>query len=348
MSNKRYHLSADVGSGSLPAVIFGTSSLGNLYEELAYPTKLEIVRSSIAASKQLPVFDTAGKYGAGLALETLAKCLRDLNVQPQEVTICNKLGWYRIPLKTPEPTFEPGVWKNLKYDAIQTIGYDGILKCFEQGNQLLGDYNARMVSVHDPDEYLLGGNTKGDYWKRYQDIIDAYTALGELKSSGRVTSVGIGAKDWQVIRKLSEEVNLDWVMIANSLTVKSHPRELINYIGLLREKGIKVINSAVFNGGFLTGGNFYNYREVDPLTAYGQELLGWRVRFFKICNEFGVLPAEACFNFSFQFPGIESIAMNTTRPEKVAGNVALGNKKMPDGFWEHMQAEGLIETLKQS
>lgn len=259
--------------------------------------------------------------------------------------ICNKLGWYRTLLLSPEPNFEPGIWKELHHDAVQMIGYEGILSCFEQGNGLPGNYTAQMVSVHDPDEYLSDSIDDLDYRKRYQHIIEAYTALTELKSSGQVSSIGIGAKDWQVIRRITADVDLDWVMIANSLTLKTHPEELIAFVKELHQKEIKVINSGVFNGGFLTGGNFYNYRPVDGETVSGKALLDWRAAFFNICNQFGILPAEACFNFSFRFPGIESIALNTTKPGKIAGNVALTQKKIPVEFWKEMAEQGLIKTF---
>ena len=47
--------------------------------------------------------------------------LQELGVPPDKVLISNKLAWKRVPLTTPEPTFEPGVWVNLKNDAVQDI-----------------------------------------------------------------------------------------------------------------------------------------------------------------------------------------------------------------------------------
>jgi D-threo-aldose 1-dehydrogenase len=331
---------------SLPPVIFGTSSLGNLYQAVDYVVKLEVVKACVGSSKPVAFFDSAGKYGAGLALESLGKCLADLKVDPQQVVISNKLGWYRTPLLTPQPTFEADIWKDIKHDAVQMISYDGILKCFEQGNKLLGNYRAQMVSVHDPDEYLFASNGQEDYEERYQQILDAYMALGELKSAGLVSSVGVGAKDWKIIQAIVADIQLDWVMIANSLTVKSHPPDLIAFIKELNQKNIKVINSAIFNGGFLTGGDFYNYQPVEAGSLTGKALLDWRGKFFRICEAFKILPAEACFSFSTNFPGVKSIALNTTRPEKVAINAALAQKEIPDRFWQEMKAQGLIEFLK--
>ena len=48
-------------------------------------------------------------------------CAQELGVEPDKVLISNKLAWKRVPLTTPEPTFEPGVWVNLKNDAVQDI-----------------------------------------------------------------------------------------------------------------------------------------------------------------------------------------------------------------------------------
>lgn len=325
-----------------PPVVFGTSGLGNIYEAIPYERKLAIVKECVTHSPGIPVFDSAGKYGAGLSLEVLGKCLEDLNVHPDEVIISNKLAWYQTPLTTPEPTFEKDIWIDMKNDAVQKISYDGILECFEQGNLLLRKYNSQMVSVHDPDEYLATAKNEEEDQKLYKDILDAYRALADLKKQGRAKSIGIGSKDWRVIQRIAKDVDLDWVMIANSLTVHSHPQELIDFIAELHSKNVSIINSAVFNGGFLIGSNFYNYVEVDEATKNGKELLAWREAFFKICEQFDIKPAEACFSFGSNIPGVKSVALSTTKPEKVKGNIEMATKKIPQAFWAAMKEKGLI------
>ncbi|MVN20019.1 aldo/keto reductase [Mucilaginibacter arboris] len=333
---------------NLPPVIWGTSGLGNIYEVVPYERKLAIVKAYVQGCAGVPVFDSAGKYGAGLALKVLGQCLRDLNIKPEEVIISNKLAWYQTELTTPEPTFEKGVWKGIGHDAVQKISYQGILECFEQGNELLETYIPQMVSVHDPDEYLAAARDESDKEKRYQDILDAYRALIDLKKQGKVSSIGVGAKHWEVIQQIAADVELDWVMIANSLTLKSHPQKLIEFIGELHQKNISVINSAVFNGGFLTGSNFYNYEEVDPNTAKGKELYNWRNAFFSLCKGFNIQPAEACFNFGFNISGVNSIALSTSKPEKVKSNIEMATKKIPVEFWNAMQDQGLLDKYSTS
>ena len=328
---------------TLPSVIYGTSCLGNLYEALTYSTKLAIVRECVAnAPDNIVTFDTAGKYGAGLALEMLGSCLSDLNVPKEKVIISNKLGWIRTPLVGDEPTFEKGVWKDLKNDAVQKISYDGILECYYQGNKLMGKYEAQMVSVHDPDEFLAAASDESDKAKRYADILEAYRALKDLKKKGLVSSVGIGSKDWRVIERISKDVDLDWVMIANSLTIHSHPKELFDFIELLYKKGVEVINSAVFNGGFLIGSDYYNYQLVDKSTEKGAALFAWRDKFFEICDSFGIKPAEACFNYGFKIPGVVAVALNTTKPEKIKMNVAMATRLIPKIFWDKLIEADLL------
>ncbi len=330
-------------SYKIPPIIFGTSGLGNLYTAPPFDVKLKIVNEFIShAPGGIAMFDTAGKYGAGLALEVLGQCLNKLDVKKEDVIISNKLGWYRTSLSTPEPTFEKGIWKDLKNDAIQKISYDGIIECFNQGNELLGDYPSQMASVHDPDEYLSAATNKKEEEKRYDDILASYFALNELKQQGKIKSIGIGAKNWKTIERISKDIKLDWVMFANSLTLKSHPKELLEFVEELHNNKVTIINSAVFNGGFLVGKDFYNYAPVDTKTNEGKKLHEWRTSFFKLCNEFEIHPAAACMNFGLNIPGVDSIAISTSRPEKVKENIQMATKNIPATFWEAMKRNGLL------
>jgi D-threo-aldose 1-dehydrogenase len=327
---------------NLPKVIFGTSGLGNLYVALDDTDKCAIVKECVQYSQKPVVFDSAGKYGAGLALESLGKCLQQLGIKQEDVLISNKLGWYRIPLTAAEPSFEPRVWKNIQFDAEQRISYTGILECFEQGNLLLNGYHAQLVSVHDPDDYLAGATNEEERLKRFENIKDAYRALFELKAQGKVKAVGVGAKNWTVIKQITDCIHLDWVMIANSMTLHSHPQSLLEYMHELKNKNTLIINSAVFNGGFLTGGDYYNYKLVEPNSPGEKDLLQWRKNFFDVCAEYNIQPAHACVQFGINAPGVTSIALNTTKAAKVKGNIDLATIEIPGRFWETLRERQLI------
>ena len=269
---------------NLPPLIFGTTVLGNIYQSLSEQRKYDILKAIFDLKKSQPmVLDSAGKYGAGLALEVIGRNLKKLRIEPDEVIISNKLGWFRTPLTTPEPTFEPGVWMGLQHDAVQKISYEGILECWQQGCQLLGgEYQPQMVSVHDPDEYLAKAESETERRKLFEDVRQAYQALEELKHEGKIQTVGVGAKDWTVIREIVAEVKLDWVMFAISFTILTHPRGLMDFMAELAKKQILIINSALFHGGFLTGGNYFDYRLLNPDDEKDRRLFEWRSNFFNL------------------------------------------------------------------
>lgn len=329
---------------SIPPVIFGTSALGNLYSALSDETKTAIVRECLLHVPKPVVFDSAGKYGAGLALEKLGEILGNLEVPPGDIIISNKLGWLRTPLTGPEPLFEKGVWEGIGHDAIQKISCDGIIECMEQGNRLLGGkYRPQMVSVHDPDEYLDAASSPDDFKKLFLNIKDAYKALSILKSEGKAKALGVGAKNWLTVRLIAEEVDLDWVMFANSMTIYRHPRELLDFMEKLNKKGIAIINSAVFHAGFLTGGEFFDYVRIRPDSTENRARFSWRERFFTLCNKHGVVPANACVRFALSPPGVQSVSLNTSKPGHVLKNVESVECSIPDGFWKEMKEKGLID-----
>jgi D-threo-aldose 1-dehydrogenase len=329
---------------NLPSVIFGTSGLGNLFVALDEQSKCDIISECIRSSNGPIVFDSAGKYGAGLALEVLGRCLKKLNVSPNDVIISNKLAWVRTELKTAEPTFEPGVWKNLEHDAVQKISYEGVMECFEQGNDLLGGYIPQMVSVHDPDEYLATAKNEKEAKMLYDDVLNAYRALYDLKRQGIVKAVGVGAKDWKIIRRIAGDISLDWVMVANSMTIKSHPKELLDFMTQLKQDGVAIINAAVFHSGFLVGGDYFDYKLVQPGTVRNDALYKWRHEFFDVCRTFNIKPAAACVQFGLHAPGVSSIALNTTEVKRVKENIQFANTEIFSLFWEMLKSRGLISV----
>jgi len=328
----------------IPKIIFGTSYLGNLYRELSMDEKLALMREWFKVTEGKVVIDSAGKYGAGLALEVIGLGLEKLGIDPAQISISNKLGWYRVPLTANEQTFEPGAWANLEYDAVQKISYDGILECWDQGCQLLGKkYKPELVSVHDPDEYLASATDEADYAKRLEDILGGYKALFELKEKGEVKAVGIGSKDWKVIQHLYEQVKFDWVMFANKFTIYHHPTEILAFISQLNNDGVGIINSAIFNAGFLTGGKYFDYRVLNEVDPADRPLFKWRERFHSVCKKYNVEPGDACLKFALSAPQIDAVALNPSKPWRMEHSRKTLEKELPKAFWDELREKGIIE-----
>ena len=217
--------------GASPFVC-GTSSLGNFRCALEPFDKLAICAAWFEHLPKPVVIDTAGRYGAGMALREIGRCLRELKIPPEDVIISNKLGWRKMPLGQSKPPFDPGIWKNPTHDAEYAISHDGILDCWHDGCEALGeDYVPQLVAVHDADEFLAAASSPDDRQRRMDAILDAYRALDELKRSGDVAMIGIGAKDWDVIRSIDDAVSLDWIMFATLLTIYRHPPRIVADLG---------------------------------------------------------------------------------------------------------------------
>jgi len=321
----------------LPTIVFGTSCLGNLYRVLSKEEKRAIVESWFRCTEVPIAIDTAGKYGAGLALESIGSILKELGVSPSDVIISNKLGWARRPLKDPEPTFEPGVWAGLSHDAEQVIGYNGMWECWEQGLELLQGYTPSLLAVHDPDEYLQAASSQSDRSRRWENLLNAFEALTAMKKKGLIKGVGVGAKDYRVIKEIDGAVTLDWVMFACSYTILFHPTEVVELMESMAKRGIGIINSAVFHGGFLTGGDYFDYRRLSRDDPEDAALYAWRDRFFDLCTRYGVSPSAAAVQYAYRGPGVAAVALNSSKPEKVQRNMDLFTEPIPSSFWEDLK-----------
>ncbi len=314
----------------LNPIIFGTSCLGNLYKEVPFEDKVAIAAEWFKAYSH-PVIDSAGKYGAGLSLECIGRALKALGKTSDDIDIGVKLGWRRSRRLSPgeEPTFEPGAWKGLEWDAVQDISHDGILRCFGEAKMLLDGCNVSLVSVHDPDEYVAShGQSAMD------DIIGAYEALFDLKAKGEARAVGIGSKDWRVIRDLWERgIRFDWVMFACAPTLLRHPPELIAFLGELKAANVKLIDSAVFNGGFLMGSNMLDYREADTVRDAAD--FAFREKFLALCRARSLDPAAVAVEYAFRL-GFDAVALNTSNPKRVAANAAYALHRSGEDFWAEL------------
>ncbi|MEM7559569.1 MAG: aldo/keto reductase [Planctomycetota bacterium] len=325
----------------VPPLFFGATSLGNLFREVEDEEKAAIV-DAWASSRLAPfVVDSAGKYGAGLSLEVIGRELDRLRIPADQAIISNKLGWRRVPLDGPEPTFEPGAWFGLEHDAVQDISYEGILRCWREGNELLGR-EAQVVSVHDPDEYLDAAQNDPERKQRLDDLVDAYRALSELKEQGRVAAVGVGAKNWRAIEALDQYCSFDWVMLANSFTIMRHPEELDEFMRHLAENNVAIINSALFQGGFLLGGEFFDYRKIDSTNAEDLKRLNWRDRFQQLCKEFEVSAFDVGVAFGKAHPAVTAVALSSSRADRVESHINALQAKVPVELWSRMRQAGLI------
>jgi len=55
-----------------------------------------------------------------------------------------------------------------------------------------------------------------------------------------------------------------------------------------------------------------------------------------------VEPATACVQFGLSVPGVVSVALNTSQPERIRQNAAAVQADVPKAFWQSLKQEGLV------
>jgi D-threo-aldose 1-dehydrogenase len=328
-----------------PPIVFGASALGNVRRVIPDQTKFALVGEWLR-HVTTPIFvDVSSKDGNSLALEILGRAIQRFELSPDEIILSARLGWLRMPLNDRKRNRELEAGSRIDRSAVQQISYKGAIASWQETCQLLGDDHApQLVSIDAPDEFLAAASSPDDRQRRLVELLDAYRALAELKSSGRASGVGISTKDWRVIRELDALIPFDWVMFIGSLTILRHPPDLLDFVATLHRRQVAIVNAGLFNGGFLVGGNQLDGRSITPESDVDKSILAWRKSFAALCQAHGITPAHACLQFGRNVPGITAVAVNSSHPERVAEHAAAIVNDVPAGFWASIKEEGLLDV----
>ena len=102
----------------------------------------------------------------------------------------------------------------------------------------------------------------------------------------------------------------------------------------LKAAGVTLIDSAVFNGGFLLGSDMLDYRKADP--EKDAAAFAFRDRYLELCRAHGLDPAVPAVQYAYRL-GFDSVALNTSSPKRILQNASYASVPVPDGFWREME-----------
>jgi len=309
----------------VPPMMFGTAALGNVRRVTAEQTKFEICGQWFQHVVPPIFIDTSAVYGGGLALEMLRRALARYGVAQQEVIVN-----LRLPLRNGREKEPRG-------------GTESFLRHWHDACRVLGDrYIPQLVSIAGVDDHTTLANLPAERNERPRVFFDAHDALCQLKSRGELRGIGLVANDWRLTKQLVAAADLDWVMLVGSLTIMRHPPELLDFLQLLSARQIPTVLHGVFHCGFLLGGNVCDGRVVDPEDPHDRQLFTWRKAFAALCHGHGVSPTHACIQFALSAPGVVSVAIDTSHPDRIAENAAAVCTQISPSFWQSMREEGLL------
>lgn len=199
----------------------------------------------------------------------------------------------------------------------------------ERSLQLLGVDRLHVVYLHDPEfattpfEQIMAPGGAVDVLLRY-------------KEQGMIGHVGVAGGAITLMMRYVETGAFDAVITHNRYTLLNRAAEPL--LDLAAQRGLAVLNAAVYNSGILAKGPdaYPRYRYAQ---ARGAPLERAR-RMAAICRQYDVPLAAAALQFSLRDARITSTIVGLDQPEQVAQTLDLARHPLPDKLWQQLDAVG--------
>jgi D-threo-aldose 1-dehydrogenase len=290
-----------IGHGRLA---LGTAPIGGLYEAVDDETAHAVVER--AWDLGLRYFDTAPRYGAGLAERRLGEALR--GKPRREFAVSTKVGR----LLRPGESAWHGASALVDYFD---FSHDAALRSLDESLDRLGLDRVDVAFVHDPDDHYEAA------------LAGSFRALQRLRDEGVVRAIGVGANTTDVLCRFAREADPDCFLVAGRYTLldRAAAAELLP---LCEKHSIAVIAGGVLNSGVLAGGDTFDYKVAPPGVVTRVE----RIR--EMCARHDVPLPAAALRFPLRHPAVTTVLVGCRTPDEVADDVRLSTLDVPDALWE--------------
>ncbi|GLP64996.1 hypothetical protein TUSST3_16160 [Streptomyces sp. TUS-ST3] len=187
-----------------------------------------------------------------------------------------------------------------------------------------------IVYLHDPD----------DHWQQAAD--EAMAALAELREQGVIGAIGAGMNQSAMLARFLRETAADVVMLAGRYTLLDQSA-LDDVLPAAQAHGKSVVAVGVFNSGLLSQdrpaeGMKYDYQDAPT------DLVRRALAIAEICERYGTTLPAAAIAFPRTHPAVVNVTLGMRTAEQVRRNVELHARRVPDGLWDELRAQGLIRA----
>ncbi|MFG3531072.1 aldo/keto reductase [Streptomyces sp. NPDC047917] len=296
---------------ALPRLGIGTAPLGGLFEEVGEQDAAATLKA--AAEAGITYFDTAPRYGHGLAEQRLGRLLPPSDGNGP--VISTKTGW----LLRPRPDGSPG-------EVITDWTERGIRESLESSLTRLGRSDVDILYLHDPDDYP-------DEIRR-----TAYPAVRKLRDEGLIRAIGFGMNHSAPLASYVAEFEVDVVLIAGRFSLLDH-EALTTLLPLCAETGTAVVVGGVFNTGLLADpspGAMFNYRPVPAETLE-------RARQCRaLCESYEVPLPAAAIQFPLLHDAVDSVVLGCRSAAEVTANAEAARFPIPGELWQRLAEAGFV------
>jgi D-threo-aldose 1-dehydrogenase len=310
----------------LPEIGLGTASLGNFLEVVPEAQALATLQRALDVG--LRYFDTAPLYGHGLSERRLGSALAD--VPRDDVVVSTKVG--RL-LREGAPRDESQYYRGEpfyvdvpKVAPVWDWSSGGIRTSLEESLARLELDRVDILQMHDPDAHYGEASTT------------AYSALRDLRSSGRVKAIGAGMNQTPVLTELVRACDLDVVLLAGRYTLLDQS-SMSDLIPACRDQRTSIIVGGVFNSGILLNPSpsaRFDYVPADSaLIEKARQLQS-------VCEAHGVPLAAAAIQFPLAHPQIASVLIGARSVDELDMDLELLRVEIPGQLWRDLKRRGLL------
>ena len=306
---------------------YGAAAVGNLYRAVDDEGAQRILDAAWEGG--IRYYDTAPHYGLGLSERRLGEMLRR---RPRdEFVISTKVGRILEPdpagaTRRDDDIFEVPADHRRRWDFTEA----GLRRSLEDSLTRLGLDRVDVLYLHDVERS----------GQDVDEVIDTGVAgLARLRDEGLVRAIGVGTADLGAVERAVRTEAIDLVMLPGRYTLLEAPAQ--DVVRLCAEKGVGIVNVAVFNSGLLATDDpgedaHYEYRPVPPdKLARARELA-------RACRELGVELPAAALQFGLRHPAVVSVVVGADTPEQVRQNVARMATPVPEELWRTLAERGLL------
>ncbi|NHK26472.1 aldo/keto reductase [Parvularcula flava] len=320
----------------LPVLGFGAAPLGNLYRAISDDDAQAVLDTAL--DKGFCYFDTAPHYGFGLSERRLGKALA-ASKHASSIILSTKVGRRLEPVSGDVPAIRHGFIEADPYEPVFDYSYDAVMRSFEESCARLRRDHIDILYAHD-----LGRMTHGERHEQHLKTFleGGLRAMEELRSTGRVTAIGIGANEWEIGADVLGHADLDCFLLAGRYTLLEQGA-IDDFLTRAEKRKVSVIVGGPFNSGILAADleddNLpYNYEQAPaPVIERSR-------RIKQVCNAHDVRITAAALQFPLAHPAVTSIIPGLANIEEVTQAYDDIRAAIDGSLWTDLKREGLIAT----
>lgn len=305
---------------------FGAAGIGNLYAEVSDADAEAALQAAWDAGVRY--FDTAPHYGLGLSERRIGKFLA--GIPRDSYVVSTKVGRLLEPSDGTGLDLDNGFAVPANQRRVWDFSADGIRRSVESSLERLGLDRVDVLLLHDPDNHWAEAAGEG------------VPALADLRSQGAVGAVGVGMNQWEMPARFIRETSIDVVMLAGRYTLLEQSAAG-EFLPLCVEHNVSVLAAGVFNSGLLARPTVaddakYNYEQAP------RDLVVRAQRIAAVCERHGATLPQAAVQFVLRHPSVASVVLGVKSAEQAVRNAELFAAPVPEGLWDDLRAEGLLDA----